>query len=103
MWQHKLRNLVAKFETNASGAIWWPNLHLMQVTASISGSVVPLAMFLELVRDLCLNNHLKEHLRERALPSSSSSQVARDASDRRGTHAVSDGQVIHIDLPLYNI
>ena len=56
---------MAKFATNASGAIWWPNLELMQVVAkyatnasgamllinliqvteSISGSVVPLAMF----------------------------------------------------------
>ena len=57
---------MAKFGTNASGAIWWPNLERMQVvhlvakfgtnaamwslnlvqdTESISGSVVPLAMF----------------------------------------------------------
>ena len=43
---------MAKYATNASGAIWWPNLKLMQmlpsghrVTESISGSVVPLAMF----------------------------------------------------------
>ena len=27
-------SLVAKFETNASGAIWWPNLQLMQVAVS---------------------------------------------------------------------
>ena len=68
MWQHKLRNLVANFANNASGAIWWPNFQLMQVapsggqicnlcsramllpnlvqvTESFSGSVVPLAMF----------------------------------------------------------
>ena len=53
---------MAIFATNAIGAIWWPNLQLMQVanvsgamllpssiqvTESISGSVVPLAMFLE--------------------------------------------------------
>ena len=60
--QCKWRHLVAKFETNASGAIWWPNLqliqvapsgnhalwslNLVQVTESISGSVVPLAMFI---------------------------------------------------------
>ena len=36
---------MAIFATNSSGAIWWPNLQLMQVTESISGSVVPLAMF----------------------------------------------------------
>ena len=64
----KWRYLLAKFATNASGAIWWSNLQLMQlapsggqickfiassamllpnlVTESISGSVVPLAMFL---------------------------------------------------------
>ena len=39
---------MAKFATNASGAIWWPNL--VQVTESISGSVVPLAMFFQLVQ-----------------------------------------------------
>ena len=33
--------MVVKFVTNASGAMWLPNL----VTESISGSVVPLAMF----------------------------------------------------------
>ena len=37
----------SEFGTNASGAIWWPNLQLIQVTESISGSVVPLAMFLK--------------------------------------------------------
>ena len=31
---------MVKFVTNASGAIGWPNLQLMQVTESISGSVV---------------------------------------------------------------
>ena len=34
---------MAKFATNASGAMWLPNL--VQVTESISGSVVPRAMF----------------------------------------------------------
>ena len=43
MWQCKLRNLVAKFATNARGAMLL--LNLIQVTESISGSVVPLAMF----------------------------------------------------------
>ena len=61
---------MVKFATYASGAIWWPNLQLMQVvpsggqnatnaigamlllnliqvTESISGSVVPLAMFFD--------------------------------------------------------
>ena len=38
-------HLVAKFATNVSGAIWWRNLQVMQVTESISGTVVPLAMF----------------------------------------------------------
>ena len=28
------RHLVAKFPTYASGAIWWPNLQLMQVAPS---------------------------------------------------------------------
>ena len=55
LWnQCKWRHVVAKFGTNASGAIWWPNLQLMQVVASgeltqvlmlYPGSVVPLAMF----------------------------------------------------------
>ena len=40
--QSKLCHQVAKFATNASGAMLLPNL--VQVT-SISGSVVPLAMF----------------------------------------------------------
>ena len=31
---YKWRHLVAKFATNASGAIWWPNLLLMQVAPS---------------------------------------------------------------------
>ena len=35
---------MAKFATNASGAVLLPNS--VQVTESISGSVVPLAMFL---------------------------------------------------------
>ena len=39
MWRH----LVAKFATNARGAMLL--LNLIQVTESISGSVVPLAMF----------------------------------------------------------
>ena len=34
----------AKYATNASGTIWWPNL--VQVMESISGSDVPLAMFI---------------------------------------------------------
>ena len=37
--------MVVKVETDTNGAIWWPNLQLMRVTESISGSVVPLAMF----------------------------------------------------------
>ena len=41
-WGH----LVVKFVTNASGAMLLPNL--IQVTESISGSVVPLAMFFSL-------------------------------------------------------
>ena len=39
----KWRHLVAKFATNVSGAILLPSS--IQVTESISGSVVPLAMF----------------------------------------------------------
>ena len=35
LWkQCKYRHLVAKCATNASGAIWWPNLQLMQVAPS---------------------------------------------------------------------
>ena len=32
--QCKWRHLVAKFATKVSGAIWWPNLELMQVAPS---------------------------------------------------------------------
>ena len=32
--QSKLCHLLAKFATNASGAIWWSNLQLMQVVSS---------------------------------------------------------------------
>ena len=39
----KWRHLVAKFATNVSGAMLLPSL--IQITESISGSVVPLAMF----------------------------------------------------------
>ena len=46
-WCH----LVVKFATDTSGAIWWPNLQLMQVMESISGPVVPLAMFLLCCKD----------------------------------------------------
>ena len=41
---YKWRHLVAKFATNAGGAMLL--LNLIQVTESISGSVVPLAMFI---------------------------------------------------------
>ena len=35
LWnQCKWRHLVAKFATNASGAMWWPNLELIQVAPS---------------------------------------------------------------------
>ena len=30
---------VAKFATNASGAIWWPNLELMQVAFYLAGEI----------------------------------------------------------------
>ena len=40
----KWRHLVAKFETNVGSAMLLPSL--IQVTESISGSAVPLAMFL---------------------------------------------------------
>ena len=33
------RHLVAKFGTNASGAIWWPNLELMQVEPPLAGEI----------------------------------------------------------------
>ena len=53
-WRHLINKFstnpsCAKFATNASGAIWWANL--VQVTESISGSVVPLAMFFNKVLD----------------------------------------------------
>ena len=41
--ESKWRHLVAKFATIVSGAMLMPSL--IQVTESISGSVVPLAMF----------------------------------------------------------
>ena len=41
--QCKWYHLAVKFTFNASGAMWLPNL--AQVTESISGSIVPLAMF----------------------------------------------------------
>ena len=41
MWHH----LVAKYATYTSGATW--SLYLVQVTKSISGSVVPLPMFVK--------------------------------------------------------
>ena len=37
--QCKWRHLVAKFATNASGAIWWPNLELMQVAFYLAGEI----------------------------------------------------------------
>ena len=45
--QCKWRHLVVKFATNVRGAMLL--LNLLQVTESISGSIVPLAMFLESV------------------------------------------------------
>ena len=30
---------MAKFETNASGAIWWPNFQLMQVALYLAGEI----------------------------------------------------------------
>ena len=56
------RHLVAIFATNASGAIWWPtNVSgaillptSIQDTESISGSVVPLAMFVCVCVCACL-------------------------------------------------
>ena len=56
---------MAKFVTNASGAMLLPNL--VQVTESISGSVVPLAMFTFICNEssiflskhiLCLHNNI---------------------------------------------
>jgi len=32
--KRKWGHLVAKFATNASGAMWWPNLYAMQVASS---------------------------------------------------------------------
>ena len=34
MWQYKWLNMVGKFVTNASGAIWWPNVQPMPVAPS---------------------------------------------------------------------
>ena len=41
MWQCKWCHLVAKFTTNASSAIWWPNLQPKQVTPS-GGQIQPM-------------------------------------------------------------
>ena len=57
----KLRHLVVKFVTNVSGVILLPNL--VQVTESISGSVVPLAMFNHLLQNLLLLHIHKLHQR----------------------------------------
>ena len=46
---------MTKCWTNPSCDTWWPNLQLMQVTESISGSVVPLAMFAKCLRFLVTN------------------------------------------------
>ena len=47
---------MVKFATDASGAMLL--LNLVQVTESISGSVVPLAMFNVITRDLSLERFL---------------------------------------------
>ena len=56
---------MAKFATNLSGAILLPSS--IQVTESISGSVVPLAMFCEKVKALS-HEHNYHHPEEMALP-----------------------------------
>ena len=48
---------MAKFATNASGAMLLPSL--IQVTESISGSVVPLAMFVLVSQSIKCHHHHK--------------------------------------------
>ena len=57
----KWRHMVAKFATNASGAMLL--LNLIQVTESISGSVVPLAMFIWRTSVQCseISNNMQNH------------------------------------------
>ena len=50
----KWRHLVAKFATNASGAIWWPNLQLMQGAPS-GGQICNLYKWCYLVAKFAIN------------------------------------------------
>ena len=45
-----LRHLVAKFATHASGAIWWPNLELMQVEPTLAEEITQVRDALPWVR-----------------------------------------------------
>ena len=45
-WYH----LVAKFGTNASGAIWWPNLELLQVEPPLAGEITQVKASIPWVR-----------------------------------------------------
>ena len=51
MWRH----LVAKFETNKSGAIWWPNLQVMQMMLS-GGQICSQSKKCHLVAKLSLSH-----------------------------------------------
>ena len=50
MWQCKWLSLVGKFATNASGAIWWSNLELMQVEPPLAGEITQVLDALPWVR-----------------------------------------------------
>merc|ERR1711978_142065 len=50
----KWRHLVEEFTTNASGAIWWPNLQLMQVAPS-GGQICNLCKWRHLVAEFTTN------------------------------------------------
>ena len=53
---------MAKFETNASGAIWWPNLQLMQVALYLAGEITQVKEPIPWVR-CASGNVLKEMFR----------------------------------------
>ena len=54
MWQRKLRNLVANFANNASGATWWPNAKPIQVV-TLGGQRCNLYKWLHLVAKFASN------------------------------------------------
>ena len=57
MWRH----LVAKFKTNKSGAIWWPNLQVMQMMLS-GGQICSQSKKCHLVAKLSLSHGWSQFL-----------------------------------------